>query len=343
MERQYTVAVMKSDGNTCFLQWGFLKCVVKSCTSPCQQRQFAYCLHCKRLRSISWFYAHKQAVGFPVTPEWCAEMETGFERWARDINTEIDVIFDSGGLFKAPRSEARDHHSHSSRDGAERGSWQLPANPRAQDDSGGSLDLNSLLDSADDSPDEASSTFSARLANCVTECFEEFCFVNGSFDINHFLSLSQQLFNDDCVQPALGQDPVDILRGKVLSTVLRKVFVRLSLSKSQIDALNRLVKAIILFIVPNNIQLARSIHAGYLSCLREAMKRTDERDSNVHALFEQCRYFSIGLDTALFGQDNVLSCTVRLAFDDRIEQLPLFLSGCRASTGEELAAFVYVV
>ena len=36
-----------------------------------------------------------------------------------------------------------------------------------------------------------------------------------------------------------------------------------------------------------------------------------------------------------------MSCTVRFAFDDRIEQLPSFLSVCRASTGEELAEFVY--
>ena len=268
-------------------------------------------------------------------------MEEGFEKLARDINTEIDLLFDSGGLFKAPRRESLDPHSRSSQDGPERGRPQVPGNPQTEDDSPDSLDLNSLLDSADDSIDEVSSTFSARLASCVTECFEEFCFVDDRFDINHFLSLSRQLFNDDYVQQVLGQEPIDILRGKVLSTVLRKVFVRLSLSKSQIDALNRLVKAIILFTAPSNTQLARSIHAGYLSCLREAVRRTDERDSKVHALFEECRYFSIRLDTALFGQDNVMSCTVRFAFDDRIEQLPLFLSVCQASSGEEMAEFVY--
>ena len=341
MEREYTVSIIKGDEKISFIRRGYIKCIVKSLTSPSQLRQFAYCLHCRKLRSVSWFYAHKLNVGFVVTPEWCDEMEAGFERWAGDIKSEVDALFEAGGLFKAPRHQTIYLPAPGAQYCPELLRLPLPGLQQSEDGVSGIPDMNESFDSTGESLDEVSSTFGARLANCITDCFEEFCFVNNTFDIDNFLSLSQKLFNIDSVQSMFQQEPIDVLRGKVLSTVLRKVFVKLSLSKSQIDALNRLVKAIILFTAPDKISLARSIHAGYLSCLREAVRQTNKTDSNIQALFESCRYFSIGLDTALFGQDHVMSCTVRFSLNDRVEQMPLFLSVCGASSGEEMAEFVF--
>lgn len=340
MAREYTITVMKSDGNCSFLRRGFLKCIVRSCTSP-RQRQFAYCLHCRKLKSLSWFYAHRNVERFPVTPGWCDEMEAIFERHVGDINSEVDVLFEEGSLFKVSRRETLALPVLGARHGPERQRPHIPRNPQDEDGFSRSVDPNAQFDSAGDSLNEVSSSFSARLANCITDCFEEFCFDNSTFDIDNFLLLSQQLFLNDSIQHSFPQEQIDILRGKVLSMVLRKVFVLLSLSKSQTDVLNRLVKAIILFIAPEKGRLARTIHAGYLSCLREATRKSDERDSNLRSLFESCRYFSIGLDTALFGQDHVMSCIVRFSLDDRIEQMPFFLSVCGASSGEEIAAFVF--
>ena len=51
--------------------------------------------------------------------------------------------------------------------------------------------------------------------------------------------------------------------------------------------------------------------------------------------------FFLAVDTALFGQEHVLSCTSRFMFDDKIELFTLFYSVCHASTGEELGHFVY--
>ena len=57
--------------------------------------------------------------------------------------------------------------------------------------------------------------------------------------------------------------------------------------------------------------------------------------------FATSKYFSLAIDTALFGQEHVLSCTSRFVFDDKMEQLTLFYAVCHCSTGNELAQFVF--
>ena len=105
--------------------------------------------------------------------------------------------------------------------------------------------------------------------------------------------------------------------------------------------MNRFFKAVIVFVDPGNSPLARRLHAGYLSCVRESLRHMDDTDVVIQSCFGSCEWFSIALDTALFGQDHVLTCTARFAFKNRIVQFPLFMCVCCASTGEELAAFVF--
>ena len=119
------------------------------------------------------------------------------------------------------------------------------------------------------------------------------------------------------------------------------MFVSAGMSKSQIDTMNKVVKVILVMATPKNNQIARKVHAGYLSCRREAMKQHDKRDLYVESCFEKCKYFSLAVDTALFGQEHVLSCTTRFAFMDRMEQLTLFYAVCHGTTGEELARFLF--
>ena len=71
------------------------------------------------------------------------------------------------------------------------------------------------------------------------------------------------------------------------------------------------------------------------------MKRHEKRDIHINNCLTTCKYFSLAIDTALFGQEHVLSCTSRFVFDERMEQFTLFYSVCHASTGNELAQFVF--
>ena len=66
-----------------------------------------------------------------------------------------------------------------------------------------------------------------------------------------------------------------------------------------------------------------------------------QRDLYVEKCFAACKYFSLAVDTALFRQDHVLSCTARFVFEDKMEQLTLFYAACHASTGDELSQFLY--
>ena len=120
-----------------------------------------------------------------------------------------------------------------------------------------------------------------------------------------------------------------------------RMFVSVALSKTQIDKMNKIIKALLVFTSPKNHSIAQRIHAGYLSCRREAMKQDDKRDFFVQNCFATCKYFSLAIDTALFGQEHVMSCTTRFVFEDKMEQFTLFYSVCHASTGEELGRFVF--
>ena len=64
-------------------------------------------------------------------------------------------------------------------------------------------------------------------------------------------------------------------------------------------------------------------------------------DALLERQFDECEMVALALDTALFGQEHVLSCIVRLVFQDRITQFPLFFGVCHASTGEEMATYVF--
>ena len=122
---------------------------------------------------------------------------------------------------------------------------------------------------------------------------------------------------------------------------MRRIFVKLSLMKTQMDRLYRFIKRILLFATPENKKLTDHIHAGYLSCVRDSARIAMEQELEFKKSFLDCEFFALALDTALFGQEHVLSCIARFTFPDRITQTPLFYSVCEASTGEDLANFVF--
>ena len=202
------------------------------------------------------------------------------------------------------------------------------------------VDLEDLPDSGRDTADD-SSLDCERLVDCVSQCFEEFCFSGNSFDINKFVSLSHIIFSNENDRNDSSFDTIQKIKADVLSHLIRRVFVMLSLTKSQMDVLNRFLKAVLIFADPNSCSFARKMHAGYMSCLRHSIRHVRRSDLAVRSCFDSCLFFSIALDSALFGQEHVLACTVRFTFQDRLEQFPLFMKVCDASTGEEVAAFVF--
>ena len=142
-------------------------------------------------------------------------------------------------------------------------------------------------------------------------------------------------------EDSVDSDRLRLLKGKIISFAIKKVFVMLGLTKKQMDTLNVFMKTILLLVSDASNDLCKHVHAGYLSCVRECEKRVDKRNVFVEECFRGCDWFSLALDSALFGQDHVLSCIGRFTFQDTMKQFPLFFSVCYASTGDEMASFVF--
>ena len=155
----------------------------------------------------------------------------------------------------------------------------------------------------EDCIEEESSINIEQLARCKGGCFEEFCFENKTFDIKQFASLAKTFFGDKAQKSRSGYDSSGNIKAKVLSRLMRKMFVLLTLTKRQIDVLNRNVKAVLVFVNPDNCSVPQKIHSGYLSCLRESINQAQSTDIFVKNCFDACEKYSIALDSALFGQD----------------------------------------
>ena len=83
------------------------------------------------------------------------------------------------------------------------------------------------------------------------------------------------------------------MKAIILSRLIRRVFVTISLTKSQTDVLNRFIKGVLVFVVDDNNDLARRLHASYLSCVRDSQRHVRETDEVVQSCFETCEFFSI--------------------------------------------------
>ena len=82
----------------------------------------------------------------------------------------------------------------------------------------------------------------------ICDCFEPLCFGSHCFDPTPFDFLSRTVFRGDDRDSSERKDNLDKFKGKIVSTLLRKVFVKLSLTKNQMDSLNRIIKAILVFL-----------------------------------------------------------------------------------------------
>ena len=83
------------------------------------------------------------------------------------------------------------------------------------------------------------------------------------------------------------------MKARVVSLVLRRVFVILALTKKQANPLNSLFKAVLLFV--DNEAISGRIHASYLSCRRESERLARRAEGKADELFSSCNAFSFGV------------------------------------------------
>lgn len=56
---------------------------------------------------------------------------------------------------------------------------------------------------------------------------------------------------------------------------------------------------------------------------------------------DECLFFSIAVDTALFRNQHLISCIGRFSFDNRALEIPIFISLCTVSSRKEMAGFIF--
>ena len=78
----------------------FLKCVVVQSQEPFHKHTFIYGLHCLKRGSTSLFQYHKDDDGFDLSEGSVERHMSRFSQYVEDIQTEVDLLYDSGKLFK---------------------------------------------------------------------------------------------------------------------------------------------------------------------------------------------------------------------------------------------------
>ena len=86
-------------------------------------------------------------------------------------------------------------------------------------------------------------------------------FKDSTFLLDRFIVMSDVFYNREQLT-ARQSHTINNLKGKVVKCLLKKAFVMAGLSKSQIDTMNKFIKALLVFISPENEQIARKIHVG---------------------------------------------------------------------------------
>ena len=322
------------------LETGFIHCDISTCSHPERILRYVYCVHCRHLRARSWMYTHAEKNPFVLTARLEHLLTHSMHLFESDIRTEAELIWDSGKLFA--RSFVEDD-SGAFFDPAvsSTSTTSTPPQPTPVSDSHCFLsDVREVFFNDEENGREPPDTVAEeRTFRCVQEFILKQCFLRKRFDSARFLELMGRLSCFDSVRHVLSEKR-DSFLPLLIGSVMRKVFVSLSLTRSQIDTVSKLFKCVLLLVSEDNSTIAQRIHSNYDSCLQEAWTAGEEKDVFVEDSFQKCECYSLALDTALFGQEHIMSCTVRFVFENDVTQFPLFMALCYASSGEETASFL---
>ena len=153
----------------------------------------------------------------------------------------------------------------------------------------------------------------------LEDCFSSDGFNPERFEVfaRDFLRRGQETFDQD----------VELLekeKAKIVSTLAQNLYMICTLSKDQMKNITCFWKMMISFISPQSSNLANKIHVSYSSCVREAQRRNDRIQARQIQKFQECKFFSLAVDTAKIDQSNFMSCVGRFGFDNLIPQEILF-------------------
>ena len=209
----YTISVMKEDTKTSFLENGFLKCCVTQVCAPFDSRHFIYRLHSYKLGSPSWFADHKDSLVLNRSERSLTKHRNGFSRSVGIISSEVDLLNDQAKLFKQTRK------SPSSPVGQETEVQEPPTITPCRRLEPSFCSTQRGHRAMEEDPDEESqadgydSGIFQRTFECLTECFDRFCFLNGQFYHSSFPSLAQTLISQNSLTEPFSEKAFSPFKG----------------------------------------------------------------------------------------------------------------------------------
>ena len=312
MEKQYSIHIQTESAKFSFLEKGYIKCDVFLATSPNIKQSFIFCLHCSTLCSPSWVFEHKKKVAFSLLRKWSTFFGPTLNPswWYTDRSRFL--FWNWSSLPQRPSPSDPQHWTSLSKT------------------------MNSYTPSYNNSfhKPHTHRRSSTSLSKCRWKgrgwewasnifCWNDlWMFWTTLFCPSMFWSYPILISFSDGFPSWWSwwfwkRRLLLYIQRTIVSSRFRRVFVKLSLTKNQMDSLNRIIKAILVFTSPSNVKISNQVHSGYLSCLRESTKREDEMRQVVDQSFHQCRFFSMAFDTTLFGQEHVISNIVRFIFEEK--------------------------
>ena len=135
----------------------------------------------------------------------------------------------------------------------------------------GEVDVQLVDEIEEDVEEEDVSVSITRTVNSIVDCIEE-CLEDHPFDPDTVAVLSTTLF--DSADKTTDSDVLVNIKAKIITRLLRRAFVLAALSKSQMSRILRTIKALVALISPENVQIAKKLHATYLSCQRERVSNS---------------------------------------------------------------------
>ena len=319
---------------------GFIACQVYFLVPRVVSKRLGFCLHCKELLSYNGALKHckqlaeTQKVHFSSL--FCPEK---LDFYKQQIFSDVDLLWErwsqkEGVLSKDSTETSRGCDSetlfgeevYSQHDTSHMAEESCTAEPSSQ------------CTVSDSDVVEQDPLFEEQW-DCLEECLLNrwscFSVSNTTERFEEAEAVMNTLFVD------LDEGKRNTMKSRVITLMMRQLSSRLSLTRNQNDQVVSFFKRVIVFISPENEEISRRIFASHTSCQRQSLKDVDKKFVLCKKYMNECLFFSLAVDTALFGNQHFISCIVRFTFDNNMLEIPLFISSCAASSGKEMARYIF--
>ena len=271
-------------------KYGFIKC---DFTHPhlMTPMQLGYCVHCKRLFSLSWAKEHSRRLRRKVSDLSTFFNDEKVALYCFDISSELEIRMGKSLLSTTqPNGNSPPHLDQSDGEQICQGALNDPLDLPRDHLPCSSPSVHYVPDIAPTSCD-SDGINSEQTFECALDCILKDSFRLSEFDGEMFLSLAQSIM--DKLFSRSDETNITNFKARIITSVVRRMAIILSLSKTQNDQLISFLKTMIQFIRPKSREIATKIHASYSTCLRRCLRDKKAGKTLCRKYMEECACFQL--------------------------------------------------